>query len=236
MTWTWAACIIGAYLIGSIPFGVIIARARGIDIRQHGSKNIGATNVGRVLGRRLGVLCFVLDTLKGAVPVLVSGLVTGVARQRTSEFTQPEMCLWLAVAIAAVLGHMFPLYARLRGGKGVATGFGALVAMWPMLTWPALAALAVWFIVLRTWRYMALASMCGAITLPIASAVIAVADAEDPATALGHFSPVIIITAALALLVVWRHRDNVSRLLAGTESKVGGRASGAEETHDRPGA
>src|SRR3954466_10974522 len=109
-----------SYLIGSIPFGYLIARMRGVDIFGAGGGNIGATNVGRVLGRKFGLLVFALDFLKGAVPTLAARLWEGRAGE-----------LSVAVGLAAVLGHMFPVYLRLRGGKGVATGFGVVAVLLP---------------------------------------------------------------------------------------------------------
>jgi len=221
MMWMWLACIVGAYVVGSIPFGVLLARSRGVDIRAHGSRNIGATNVGRVLGTKLGLLCFALDCLKGAVPVAVAGLVTGVMQQQTAAMQQRDMWLWLAVAVAAVLGHMCSIFLGLRGGKGVATGFGGLVSMWPLLTVPALAALIVWFTVLKSTRYMAMASMSGAVTLPVAFAVLTVVRADDVSRQLAHGRPVLAVTSLLALMVIYRHRSNIARLLRGEEPKMG---------------
>ncbi|MHC4711631.1 MAG: glycerol-3-phosphate acyltransferase [Planctomycetota bacterium] len=152
----WIVCIVGAYLIGSIPFGVLIGRVRGVDILQHGSKNPGATNVARLLGRPLGAVCFVLDMGKGAGPVLVAGSIFNLLGRRPASLdpevavlSQTEMWLWLAVACAAIAGHMCSPFLAFRGGKGVATGFGAMVAMWPVLTFPALGAIVVWYGVLR---------------------------------------------------------------------------------------
>lgn len=222
MIWVWTACIAAAYVAGSIPFGVMLGKTRGVDIRRHGSQNIGATNVGRLLGRKLGILCFALDCLKGAAPVLVAGLATGTLTQRPADIAQREMWLWLAVAVAAVAGHMFSIFLALRGGKGVATGFGALVAMWPLLTLPAVGALIVWFIVLRLTRYMAVASMCGAVTLPIAFAVsITLRSPDTAADRLAHASPVLAVTTLLAALVIYRHRTNIARLMRGAEPKMG---------------
>src|SRR5947209_8451196 len=115
--------ILIAYLIGSIPFGYLVARSRGVNIFQHGSANIGATNVGRVLGPRVGVAVFLLDFLKGAVPVLIT--------VRLEDFfpNAPEHALPVAVGLAAFLGHLFPVYIRFRGGKGVATGAGVVAVL-----------------------------------------------------------------------------------------------------------
>jgi glycerol-3-phosphate acyltransferase PlsY len=229
----WTGCIAGAYLVGSIPFGVLIGRARGIDIRQHGSRNIGASNVGRVLGRRLGLLCFALDAAKGATPVLVTGAVFGLLNGRPASLdpavrvigTVP-LCLWLVVAAAAVLGHMFSPFLGFRGGKGVATGLGALAAMWEVLTIPALGALVVWYGVLRMSRYISVASMCAAMSLPVGYAVsVLPRDAfERPfgesIGQIGQGWPPLVMTALMAGLVLFTHRANIARLRRGEEPRV----------------
>jgi glycerol-3-phosphate acyltransferase PlsY len=224
--WPWLAYIAGAYAIGSIPFGVLIGRARGIDIRQHGSKNIGATNVTRVLGKRLGLLCFALDVLKGAMPVLAAGVVNETLGRSATQLTQTQMWLWLGVAAAAVAGHMFSLFLKFRGGKGVATGFGAAVAMWPLLTLVALGALVVWYVTLRMFKYVSVASMLGAISLPLGYLLSAIPpDAtEQPFSHtidhVLHASPPLVGTGLIALLVVWQHRGNIGRLRRGEEPRI----------------
>lgn len=231
--WTWLACIIGAYVIGSIPFGVIIGRAKGIDIRQHGSKNIGATNVTRVLGKRLGMLCFALDVLKGAAPVVIAGIVNQTLGRTAPQLTQTQMWLWLAVAAAAVAGHMYSIFLRFRGGKGVATGFGAALGMWPLLTLVALGALVVWYVALRMFKYVSVASMLGAISLPLGYLLSSIPpDAtEHPLSHtldhVVHASPPLIGTMVIALLVIWRHRGNIARLRRGEEPRIGS-APGAQ--------
>ena len=220
----WGACIGGAYLVGSIPFGVLIGRAKGIDIRQHGSRNVGATNVGRVLGRRLGLVCFFLDLLKGAVPVLAAGVAGGViGREPVDPGLAPlAIWLWLAVATAAVTGHMASVFLGFDGGKGVATGFGAMLAMWPLLTFPALGALLVWYAVVRLTRYVSLASMLAAVSMPLwYSAWSLPLAGPDMFPSLARTGPPLIATAALACLVVWRHRANIGRLRRGEEPKIG---------------
>ena len=222
MTLTWTICIVAAYVIGSIPFGVLLGKMRGVDIRQHGSKNVGATNVGRVLGRPLGLLCFFLDFLKGAAPVVVSGIITGMFGQPVMAIAPAELWMWLAVAMAAVLGHMFSIFLMLRGGKGVATGFGAMLAMWPVLTMPALGGLAVWFIILMSARIMSVASMGGAMAVPVALLILLFTQpARDLSDRLWHGWPALIATTALSLLVIWRHRANIRRLARGEEPKIG---------------
>jgi glycerol-3-phosphate acyltransferase PlsY len=227
---TWLLCIVSAYLLGSIPCGVIIGHLKGVDIRQRGSRNIGATNVGRVLGRPLGLLCFVLDVLKGAAPVLAAGLLSGSLNRHAGELPISTMWLWQGVAAAAVLGHTASPWLGFRGGKGVATAFGAMLAMWPLMTFAALFALAVWYLVLRISGYMSVASMAGALSLPVGYLVSIVpreATAQPlPNTleALGHGSPPLVVTGLLALLVVHRHRANIGRLRRGEEPRVQDRA------------
>ncbi|MEE8154017.1 MAG: glycerol-3-phosphate 1-O-acyltransferase PlsY [Phycisphaerales bacterium] len=219
----WVLCIGGAYILGSIPFGYLLGRARGLDIRQHGSKNVGATNVGRVLGQRLGFICFMLDTAKGAVPVLVAGVINGLITLPITSISPEQMWLWLAVACAAVLGHMHSLFLGLRGGKGVATGFGAMLAMWPLLTFPALGAMVVWYGMLRVTRYVSVASMTASLSLPLAYLVRALPpDATDvqlsqTVARVVQTSPPLIITTVLALLIVFKHRTNIARLRRGEE-------------------
>ncbi len=222
----WLIAFLTAYLAGSIPFGLIIGKMKGVDIREHGSKNIGATNVGRVLGRAAGGLCFVLDLLKGALPVLIVGwnwgfLSRSLAPQDGDAITAAEMLLWLGVAIATILGHMYSPFIRFRGGKGVATGFGALLAMWPIMTIPVLAAFVAWLVVVRLTRYVALASMVAAVSVPIFLALWIVADGTQPASRLLYAWPPLVFTLLLALLVIFKHRANISRLRRGEEPKVG---------------
>ncbi len=218
---TWLLLILAGYLAGSIPFGLIIGRFHGIDIREHGSKNIGATNVGRVLGRTSGGFCFALDVLKGAAPVLIAGWIGGVLGQSLTELTQTEMWSWLAVAAAAVAGHMMPVFIGFKGGKGVATAFGAMGAMWPLLTIPTLVALVVWYTALRLTKYVSVASMLAACSLPIGAALAAVPpDMQGVGHALWHASPLLIVTLALAVMVIYRHRGNIARLRRGEEPKT----------------
>jgi glycerol-3-phosphate acyltransferase PlsY len=129
-----------AFACGSVPFGVLIARAHGRDIMQEGSRNPGATNVGRVLGKPWGFLCFGLDFLKGFVPVAIAGHQAGLWGRAAAELTPAEQFGWVAIAAAAMLGHMFSPWIRFKGGKGVATAFGGLAALWPAVTVPVLVA------------------------------------------------------------------------------------------------
>ena len=195
------------------------------NFRQLGSKNVGATNVGRVLGRRLGFICFVLDVSKGAVPVLVAGLLNDLLSQPITSISPSQMWLWLAVPSASVLGHMYSMFLGLRGGKGVATAFGGMLAMWPLLTFPALGVMIIWYGVLRLTRYVSIASMTASLSLPLAYLVrILPPDAMDVELSqtldrVWRASPPLIITTALALLIVFQHRSNIARLRRGDEPK-----------------
>jgi glycerol-3-phosphate acyltransferase PlsY len=235
MSLSWLLCILGAYLVGSIPFGVIIARARGIDIRQHGSKNIGATNVGRVLGRKFGAICFVLDVLKGAAPVVAAGVIHDVLGRHPSQLTSAQMWLWLAVAAAAVIGHMYSMFLRFSGGKGVATGFGAIVGMWQVLTLPGLAAIVIWYFTLRVTKYVSVASMLAAMSLPATYLLTVIpAHAQDQPLRetflhLRHAAPPFVGTLLIALLVVWKHRGNIARLRRGDEPRIGRTTTKSDE-------
>ena len=231
----WIVCIVGAYLLGSIPFGVIIGRARGVNILRHGSKNPGATNVVRLLGRPLGAVCLILDMGKGAGSVLVAGSIFGFLGRRPASIdpevavlSQAEMWLWLAVACAAVAGHMCSPFLAFRGGKGVATGFGARVAMWEVLTFPALGAIVVWYGVLRLTKYVSAASILAALSLPLGYAVsVLPRDAlELPLSAsidqLLTAWPPLAVTSLMAAVVVYKHRGNIVRIRRGQEPKVRG--------------
>jgi glycerol-3-phosphate acyltransferase PlsY len=220
-----------AFLCGSIPFGMLIARARGIDIRAHGSGNIGATNVGRVLGRTWGVAVFALDVCKGLAPVLVAGAALGTL----GHIAAPARDAWLvlATAAAAILGHVFCPWLRFKGGKGVATSLGALAGVFPVLTIAVALAALTWLAALRVTRMVGVASVMAAGALPVL-----VFGVFAGATAVGYFdtwahawaaaTPAIVVTAALAGVVIVRHRGNLRRAMAGTEPKVawiGGRPS-----------
>jgi glycerol-3-phosphate acyltransferase PlsY len=227
---TWAVFIAAAFLCGSIPTGLLIARSRGVDIRRHGSGNIGATNVARVLGPRLGLVCFIIDVGKGFAPTLAAGLYHDAAHL-DPIITPAAAWWWLGVLAASIAGHMFTPFAGFRGGKGVATGLGALLGVYPYLTVPGLGALVVWAIVAAIWRYVGLASVVAAIALPFfvmlwgASAAALVLDVprdQRPAY-LNSWVPFLIMTSFVAALVVVRHRANLRRTLAGTESKIGQR-------------
>lgn len=224
--------IVGAYLLGSISFAYLIGRAKGIDIRTVGSGNVGASNIGRTFGRRWGIFCFALDVIKGMAPVLLAGAVFGLLAKPLSALDLTTMWLWMAVGVAAIMGHMFSIFLKFRGGKGVATGFGFMLGVYPHLSWPVLAALAVWLVVIKLSRMISCASIVAALSLPIWFMVVTLvreavgrgssaSGAPEAWVAIAHGWPFLVVTIALALLIVWKHRANIGRILAGTEPKVG---------------
>ena len=220
----WPIAIACAYLIGAIPFGLLVARARGIDIRAHGSGNIGATNVTRVLGKRLGRIVFLLDFAKGALPVLITGLALGPLARHAAPLAPPVALAWTAVAVAAILGHIFPVYLRFKGGKGVATTFGALLALWPFVTLACALAMLTWVITLKLTRYVSVSSCAAAIALPLGVLLAAASGITTSAPGLEGIAqawPFAAATALVAALVIARHRANLARVRAGTEPKVG---------------
>jgi len=208
--WAWSALIGGAYLLGSIPFALLIGFARGVDVREHGSGNVGATNVKRVCGRRAGALCLALDFLKGFVPTLGAGFASGGVLGRT--LSAESAWLWIAVASAAILGHVFPVWLRFRGGKGVATGLGATLGVWPAFGVPALGALLVWLGALRATRNVGVASSiaAGAFPLLVGGFVATLGVWGDSRMSVGESAPFLIAATLLAALVIVRHRRNLA--------------------------
>lgn len=194
------------FACGSLPFGYLAGRLRGIDIREHGSRNIGATNVIRVLGKGIGIPVFVLDLLKGLVPCLIM------------KGAGVESSVLVATGLFAILGHMFTPWLGFKGGKGVATAAGVLlgIALVPMLV-----GLAVWMVCFFTTRYVSLASMMAGVGVAATMAVQMVRSGVWDAVLLGF-------GVLLAALVILRHRANIGRLLAGTEPKAGQKKAGVE--------
>lgn len=189
-----------AYLAGSIPFAFLAGKARGIDLREHGSGNLGATNAMRVLGPRIGGLVYLGDTLKGALPALLLPMVIQSSHRD----------LWAIVfGVAAILGHVKPVFLLGQGGgKGVATAGGVFFG----LAWlPALIALVAFVVVVGITRYVSAGSITAAIVLPLAILIV-----RGP-------HALFFISAAVSVFVIWMHRANISRLLNGTESRIGTR-------------
>ena len=201
----WRAILIGgaaaiSYLAGAIPFGLIVARARGVDIRRVGSGNIGATNVFRCVGRTWGLLTFALDFLKGFLPAFI---LPAVARRWAPE--APVGFLPLLCGCMAVIGHTWPVYLKFRGGKGMATGAGALLGIAPAVM---LIGIIAWIAVFLVTRYVSVASILAALAIVAASWLLA-----D-----GHLAVPAALTA-MGAIVIWRHRSNIARLRAGTEHR-----------------
>ncbi len=209
----------GGYLLGSIPFGLLIGRLRGVDVRRQGSGNIGSTNVGRVLGRPWGYLCFLLDVGKGLVPVLWVGHYLH-ARAGEGALSSADQWVWLAVGGATIVGHMCSIYLRFRGGKGVATSLGVVLGVWPYFTLTGLFAFAIWLAVWGLSRYVSLASIAAALSFPVGFLLLIW---RMPAWHAEELEPLVVFSCAMAILVVIRHRSNIQRLLRGTEDRGGKR-------------
>ena len=205
-----APAVIGAYLLGSIPFGLLIAKAHGKDLRSIGSGNIGATNVSRALGRKWAYVCFVLDVLKGFVPMLAIMFIAKPAGV-------VMLLLWLFVGCGAIIGHIFPIYLKFKGGKAVSTSFGVALGLWPYYTICALFAFAIWVVVVLIWRYVSLASIAASVSFPL---VLILAIILRKGWDFFSLWPLLVAATAIPLMVIIRHRENIKRLLAGTESKI----------------
>lgn len=187
--------LIFAYLLGSVPTGVILARAfSDVDPRTQGSRNIGATNVFRTVGKKIGAITLLGDILKGFIPV-------AIARGSIDSY------FWVgAVALVAFLGHLYPIFLKFKGGKGIATGLGVFLALSPL---PAVLSLLVFAAVVYHWRYISLGSLSATAAFPILLA------------ALNPHQIYIPFVLVIAVLIFYRHRENIERLLAGRESKFG---------------
>lgn len=209
------------FVCGSIPFGLLLARAKGIDLRTVGSGNIGATNVGRALGFKGFLLCFVLDLLKGLVPTLAFGLLVGSLGRM--DLSAGEAWSMMAVAVSPVLGHMYSPFAGFKGGKGVATAVGALLAVFPAMTLPAVGGIVVFGLVLALWRFVSAASCAAAFSIPLWVYFEFNAAQRQGFVAdwLAAGWPFLVSGIGLAALVIWRHRANLGRLMRGTEPKIG---------------
>lgn len=204
--------VAAAYLVGAIPFGLLIGWARGVDLREQGSRNIGATNAGRVLGRRWGFLCLALDVLKGFAPVWgASHFVPADA------LTSAALGQWLCVALAAVVGHVFPVYLGFRGGKGVATTIGVALGVFPYLALPMLAALVCYAVVRKSTGYVSAGSLAIAVVFPAGFGLYV---ALDPVMTLRVFWPLQAVALALGVLIIVRHAGNIGRLLRGEERRA----------------
>ena len=191
----WTVVALVGYLVGAIPFAVIIARRHGVDILQTGSGNPGATNVKRIIGKSAGTLCFTLDTLKG---------VAAAGWMRPPGFGSDPALLSVIGLLFAILGHSFSVFIKFKGGKGIATTMGGLAVIMP---WVLLLGLGLWVIVFQTSRYVSLASIVFGASLPLNSLL------------LGRGKVELALALVLAILILLRHRANIARLLQGTENR-----------------
>ncbi len=213
--WTLLALLPAAFLLGSIPFGLLIGRLRGVDVRGIGSGNIGATNVGRALGKRYFFLVLLLDALKAAMPAGIASILVHV-NLSPGERSAGIYGLWIGVGVAAMLGHIFSPFLGFRGGKGVACGLGLVLGVFPYLTLPGVVGLSLFVIVVKISRYISLGSIVAAASLPLT--YLGFAWLLD--WSLDRQWPVLLLLALVAGLVVIRHRTNIQRLIAGTEEKT----------------
>ncbi len=186
------ALLAAAYLVGSIPTGLLLGKAYGIDVRKEGSGNIGATNLYRTVGRKVGVITLIGDCLKGLIPVLAVKYST----------LPSDYAAW--VGLAAFCGHVFSLFLKFKGGKGVATALGVFLALAPMAVAIAIAVFAAF---MSAWRYVSLGSIAAAAVMPVAVAL------------RGGGRPLVVVTLLIAVIVIIRHHENIRRLFSGTENR-----------------
>ena len=192
---TIAILTIIAYLFGAVPFGLLVAKLHGVDIRSKGSGNIGATNVLRVIGKGWGIFTLILDALKGFIPAFFFPRLANLDSEWGVLF-----------GMAAIIGHTFPIYLRFKGGKGVATSAGMLIGVALL---PVGVGLLCWIICMAVWRYVSLASIVASIAIAVTVWVV------DKGLIVN------ITLTVLAMLIIWLHRANIQRLLNGTENRFG---------------
>ncbi|MCP5524987.1 MAG: glycerol-3-phosphate 1-O-acyltransferase PlsY [Verrucomicrobiales bacterium] len=201
---TYGLILLLSYLLGSIPSGFLVARAKGVDLRTVGSGNIGATNAMRVLGKPLGIFVLLADAAKGA---LACAFLPGVAARLTATVPGGDWPV-IAAGVAAILGHNFTCWLRFKGGKGIATSAGVLLVLMPKALGVCLA---IWLVVFALSRIVSLASILAAAALPLA------------VWSLGRGTPLVVVATGLGVLAIYRHRANIQRLLKGTEPRLGSR-------------
>lgn len=222
-------CPLLAFLLGSIPFGLLISKARGVDIRQHGSGNIGATNVLRVLGKKYGIACLTLDILKGFVPTLLAinlirftgqpvGMGVGALMAHVYQFPAGEQftaqLLQVVSGLCAILGHNYSPWVGFKGGKGIATSAGVVIALMPAAI---VLLVAIWLAVFLTTRYVSVASIIAVVALP---ALTLYGSWHHGRLQDGTWNkPLFGLSLAIAVMGVWKHRANIKRLMAGTENR-----------------
>lgn len=222
-------CPLFAFLLGSIPFGLLIARARGIDIRQHGSGNIGATNVLRVVGKKYGIACLLLDALKGFIPVAIAvnliqiigrpvqvplGLADAWVLKLTAADALKAQTAHILTALCAVLGHNYSPWVGFKGGKGIATSAGVFLALMPFAV---LLLMLVWVVLFLLTRYVSVASIGASAALPFLTLW---GSWHHGRIQDGTWNkPLFALTVLIAIMAVWKHRANIQRLRAGTENR-----------------
>ena len=207
----WGLGGLASYLLGAMPFGLVAGLVlKGVDIRERGSRNIGATNAMRVLGKPIGIVVHALDIGKGFAPSFL------FARLFAGGDAMAVPALGIAYGSAAILGHVFPVYLKFRGGKGMATSLGAFLG----LAWlPTLIGAAAWLAIKAATHYVSVASMASVIIIPLAMAF--VPDPANAGTRTWCRVELIVFGAVVALLVIVRHKSNIVRLMQGTENKAG---------------
>ena len=232
-----ALIVVVSYLLGTIPSGLLISQSQGIDIREHGSKNIGATNVWRTMGKKWGLLAFLCDTFKGWLAVIIGVALAahfGTAIQLPHGHTEvkylPPDYAGIAAALGCIMGHNFPIWLRFKGGKGVATSLGVIIGMMPLVS---LIIFAVWGLVLKLSRYVSLASIVAALSLPI-TVILFLFFGPSQGWAAVHGWGNFYFGVAAALMVFKRHTANIKRLLNGTELRFGDPKPAVEPTAPEP--
>lgn len=202
-----------SYLSGSIPFGLLIAKFKGVDIRKKGSGNIGATNVVRNIGKSWGILCFILDFLKGAVPVilmkfyLLDWQISNIL-QPTYDFSFIDQVLLILASFIAICGHVFPVWLKFKGGKGIATGGGAIFTLIPLVF---LIAFFIWYLVMKISGYSSLGSIIAAMSLPITLTAMYYLGLMTEGVIFPL--PIFLLTLLLAILLIFTHKDNIVRII-----------------------
>ncbi len=198
-------CLLIGYVIGATPFGFLAGKLKGIDIREHGSGNIGATNVLRVLGKPIGLTVFACDVLKGIVPVVIALLLT------------EDTVFAIFTAIATILGHNFTFWLGFKGGKGIATTAGAML---PLIPIPLTVSVITWIVLFYSTRYVSVGSIFAALVIPVVALIEAAIRGKWDAA-------ILVFSFAICFLAIWRHRSNIGRLLEGTESRFEGKSKKA---------
>ncbi|NOX57960.1 MAG: glycerol-3-phosphate 1-O-acyltransferase PlsY [Planctomycetes bacterium] len=218
---------VGCYLVGGTPFGYLAGRMRGMDVRELGSGNIGATNIARLLGRKWGVSVFLLDVCKGMIPTVAVGIWLSHGGVVEAWSSTGRQLAWLGGGLACVLGHSFPVYLGFRGGKGVATSLGVVLGIYPYLSAGGFLAFAVWGLVLSLTRIVSLASVVAAVSLPI---LVIACTLWGGYSEVGSQWPIIVFAFLIAGLILYRHRSNITRLRTGQERRIGEGPEGGENS------